>query len=217
MLSGGAEVSLAGCCGFWNSGLYSLHPAQGAGFVGRMALGVAGSVGRRKCSWNLSLLQSGKEQELWGLGHLGLRTRTSPSPGRHAWRSPAWPTEGHRLLDVAVPLLPGFFSLPGRLGWGLLRGAMGWSQNLVWGSCAQDPYLNDTHKQGAFHTPRGYEFVGLLFCLLHSVTSIIQGLWVDGHAWRCPCGPQQERPHTCELSVTGQMQVLAVLFFLELR
>lgn len=42
MLSGGAEVSSAGRCGFWNGTLGSLHPGPGESwFPGRVAQGVA--------------------------------------------------------------------------------------------------------------------------------------------------------------------------------
>lgn len=43
MLSGGAEVSSAGRCGFWNRTLGSLHPGPGeSGFPGRVAQGWPG-------------------------------------------------------------------------------------------------------------------------------------------------------------------------------
>lgn len=46
MLSGGAEVSSAGRCGFWNCTLGSLHPGPGESWLpGRVAQGVAWLVG----------------------------------------------------------------------------------------------------------------------------------------------------------------------------
>lgn len=82
MPSGGAEVSLAGSCGFWNlgllstpvQGLRSLHPR--AALAGRVALGVAGPIGRGKGHWNLSTTSSQSELDHGGTGRRATWDRT---------------------------------------------------------------------------------------------------------------------------------------------
>lgn len=64
MLSGGAEVSSAGLCGFWNCTLGSLHPGPGESwFPGRVAGVGCGVWGGGLTYW----WDGGLWEQFWGL------------------------------------------------------------------------------------------------------------------------------------------------------